>query len=71
MASNLIKIQQLDLNVDSDSSNDDDDNKKNKNKKKEIEKEEKDKKIEEKNDEILYENYVYKLSNSNKLLQFF
>ena len=45
--------------------------KKIKKKKKEIEKEEKDKKIEEKNDEIVYENYVYKLSNSNKLLQFF
>ena len=31
----------------------------------------KEKEKEEKNDEILYENYVYKLSNSNKLLQFF
>ena len=83
MASNLIKIQQLDLNVDSDSSSDDDDNKKNKNKKKEIEKkkekekkekekkENEEKEKEEKNDEILYENYVYKLSNSNKLLQYF
>ena len=38
--------------------------------KKEKEKEEK-KKIKEKNDEILYENYEYKLSTSNILLQYF
>ena len=81
MASNLIKLQNLNLNVDSDSSSDDEDDKKTKKEKKELkkmsEKEKKDKEEineeinEEEKDEILYENFVFKISTSNKLLKYF
>ena len=82
MASNLIKNQQLNLNVDSDSSSDDDEEKKKKQSEKEKKEKKKEKKKEEKKgkknlkeeqekDEILYENWVCKISNSNKLLKYF
>ena len=89
MASNLIKIQQLNLNVDSDSSSDEDEKKTKKESKELKKKEEKEKKEEEdinedikqeeindeikeeEKDEILYENYVFKISTSNKLLKYF
>ena len=82
IASNLIQMQNLNLDVDSDSSSDDEDEIKRKKKLKEEEekkiKEEMKKKEEEaknkKEDEkegTLYENWVYKISSSNKLIKYF
>jgi hypothetical protein len=95
VASNLIKMENLDLNADSESSSGEEDeeeeikkSKKNKKKEKdknilqsikkddnkindnEISMDEADNEIEEK-EEILYENWVYKISTSNKLIKYF
>ena len=85
VASNLIKMENLNLDVDSDSSSDDEEETKRKKKIKEEEErkkkveEEKKKKEEEMNkiiekeekEEICYENWVYKISSSNKLIKYF
>ncbi len=67
MASNLIQMENLNLDVDSDSSSDDEGESKNKKKKKE---EEELKKNTEK-ETTSYENWVYKISTSNKLIKYF
>ncbi len=65
MASNLIQMENLNLDVDSDSSSDDEEEN---NKKK---KEEEELKKNEEKEPTSYENWVYKISSSNKLIKYF
>ena len=65
MASNLIQMENLNLDVDSDSSSDDEEEN---NKKK---KEEEELKKNEEKEPTPYENWVYKISSSNKLIKYF
>ena len=73
MASNLIQMENLNLDIDSDSSSDEEgDNKK---KKKEVQEKKKKKEEELKQntekETTSYENWVYKISSSNKLIKYF
>ena len=73
MASNLIQMENLNLDIDSDSSSDEEGN--NKKKKKEVQEKKKKKEEELKQntekETTSYENWVYKISSSNKLIKYF